>query len=474
MLKTIIEKEIRDIVGSTRFVVTFAVCALLVIASFYVGASQYKLARAQHEAAQAENLRQMEGITDWFSIQQHRIFLPPQPLATLVSGISNDIGRTTEVSGRGELNAYGSRYNEEPIFAVFRFLDLEFIFSIVLSLFAIMLGYDAICGEKERGTLRLTFANRVPRHTYILGKLIGSFAALGVSLALALALGCLLLPLMSIPMSPEAWIRLVVIIAAGLLYFGAFLTASLFVSSLTHRSSSAFMVMLVFWIMSVLIIPRASVLLSGRAVEVPSIDEIGTQKASFASQQWAESRAKMGSFKPENPIDEDNIEEMMDGFNRYMGELADEREEKLAEFNNRLNEQRRNRQAVQQAVAFNIARVSPTASLALATATLAETSLDLQRHYQQETMAYQVGYGAFMKEKTGVNHGGRMVVVKSMSEEGETPKPVDVNELPSFEYRAISLAQSLESAVVDIGLLVLYNLLFFAGSLVAFFRYDLR
>ena len=38
--------------------------------------------------------------------------------------------------------------------AGFRFLDLDFIFQIVLSLFAILFAYDTISGEKERGTLR--------------------------------------------------------------------------------------------------------------------------------------------------------------------------------------------------------------------------------------------------------------------------------------------------------------------------------
>src|ERR1051325_11113052 len=84
-----------------------------------------------------------------------------------------------EVRGGGELTADDSRFNEVPIFAIFRFLDLDFIFQIVLSLFAILFAYDAINGEKERGTLRLSFANPIPRHTYILGKLGGACIGLG-------------------------------------------------------------------------------------------------------------------------------------------------------------------------------------------------------------------------------------------------------------------------------------------------------
>ena len=85
MLKVLIEKEIRDIIGSTKFAVIFGACAILILISFYVGGKTYQSNQSQYEAAKAENLRQFEGLTDWFSVQQYRIFLPPQPLAALVS-----------------------------------------------------------------------------------------------------------------------------------------------------------------------------------------------------------------------------------------------------------------------------------------------------------------------------------------------------------------------------------------------------
>ena len=80
----------------------------------------------QYEAALKENISQMQGITDWREVN-HSIFLPPDPLYTLLNGISNDIGRDIEMYGVGELSAENSRYNEDPLFAIFRFLDLEFL-----------------------------------------------------------------------------------------------------------------------------------------------------------------------------------------------------------------------------------------------------------------------------------------------------------------------------------------------------------
>lgn len=470
MLRVIIEKEIRDLAGSPKFILTFAVCATLIVLSFFIGAANYNASVERYNAANAENLRRYDGITDWLDVRDTRIFLAPQPLEALVAGISNDIGRTTDVEARGELAAHGSRYNEEPILAVFRFLDLEFIFLIVLSLFAILLGYDAVSGEKERGTLRLVLSNPVPRSKYILGKLLGSFGLLTVSLLIAISAGCLLLPVMGVSLAAGDWIRLGLIVLTGLLYFGAFLTASIFVSSVTHRTSSSFMTMLVVWIVSVMIIPRASVLLAGRAVEVPSVDELGAQKAAFGKDLWEEFRDDLSSYQ--GAKDED-IEVMMSHFNKFMDSLTVSRDEKMSVYAGRLDEQRYNRQVQQQRVAFNLARVSPATSLSLATADLAGTSLKLKERYRAETIAFQKTFNDFLHEKTGRNIGGRMIIIRSDDEE-EDKQPIDVGEIPVLQPQPSSLSLAVQSAAVDLGLLAIFNLIFFAAAFVSFGRYDAR
>lgn len=471
MLRFVIDKELRDIIGSSKFGISFGACAILILLCFFTGAINYQTSRAQYEAALAENVRQLEGLTDWLGVQNHRIFLPPQPLAALVSGVSNDVGRTIEVRGRGELVADGSRYAEEPLFAVFRFLDLEFLFVVVLSLLAILLGYDAVSGEKERGTLRLSFSNAVPRATYILGKLIGSFLAITVPLLLAMALGSLILPLMGVPMAAEDWLRLGLVIAVGLLFVGAFLTLSVLVSATTQRTASSFLVLLVIWIAGVLIAPRASVLLAGRMVEVPSVDEIASKKQSFSKQLFEEDRIKMAEFKPAAATED--MEAVMTEFNKFMEEVADEREKKMNEFNGRLNEDRSNRQQQQENLAFALARVSPAASFALASGAIAGTDLALKNHYQSEAANYQQQYGAFIKAKTGMNPGGRMIIRMGHPDD-EEPEPIDPTELPVFTYRPVTFAESLNRALPDIGLLALFNMVFFAGSVVMFLRYDVR
>ena len=283
MLGILIEKELRERIRSRAFAVTFGVCAVLIVLTFYIGACHYQVSVERWQAAQSENLRKMEGLTDWLRVEHH-IYLPPDPLSALVTGITNDVGRTIEMYGRGELTAEGSRYGEDPIYAVFRFLDLDFAFQVILSLFAVLLAFNAVSGEKEQGTLRLAMANAVPRSTFILGKLAGTFLALGLPLLIPILLGCLLLMLMGVPLGGSDWARLALVIAAGLLYFGAFLGGAVWVSSLTHRATSAFLILLIIWVVTVLMLPRAAVLLSGRAVDVLSVDEIAARKSALSQE----------------------------------------------------------------------------------------------------------------------------------------------------------------------------------------------
>jgi ABC-type transport system involved in multi-copper enzyme maturation permease subunit len=471
MLKVIIEKEIREILGSAKFSIIFGVCALLTVGAFYAGAVRYHLNRSQYEASVAENLRRYDGVTDWIEVQDSRAFLPPTGLAALVSGVDNDIGRSVTVSGLGELVAEGSRYNEDPLFAIFRFLDLEFIFGIILSLVAILLCYNAISGEKEQGTLRLTFAQPVPRSTYILGKLLGSFIALSAAILLTMAIGCLVFMFMEVPMTAGEWWRLILIIGIGLLHFGVFLCLAVFVSALTTRSSNSLLLLLAVWIGCVLIIPRISVLTSGQAVDVPSADELATEKATYSAELQAEFTEAMTNFDPAGR--EGRIEEK---FMQFMDSLNTAREEKMSVFAARLNEERRNRQEVQQRLALGMARLSPTAAMALATASLAGTSVDMGYRFVEQTRAFQTQFAEFTKEKTGLTAAGfRMVRIGGEDGQApEKPKSINVSEIPVFVGDSHSSTGLLGAAAMDVGLLILFTLVFFVGAFVAFLKYDLR
>ena len=53
-------------------------------------------------------------------------------------------------------------------------------------------------------------------------------------------------------------------------------------------------------------------------------------------------------------------------------------------------------------------------------------------------------------------------------------KAVDFGTVPKFQERDLGLGKSLQLAIWDIGLLALFNVVFFAAAFVSFLKYDVR
>lgn len=471
MLKLIIEKELRENIKTTKFAITFCICSILILLSFYTGARNYQVAKARYEAAKAENLRKLEGMTDWMQVRQFRIYLPPQPIEALVSGVSNDIGRTIEIKNFGELKAQDSLYGNDPIYAIFRFMDLDFIFTVILSLFAILFAYDSINGEKERGTLRLTLSYAVPRDIYISGKIIGSFLALIIPLMIPLLIGALLLPVFGAQMDGAAWGKLSMVIIAGILLTGSFLTLSVMVSSITQKSSSSFLILLVVWIMAVMIIPRLSVITSGAFVKVPTVAEMNSQKGKLQTQLWNEEKKSFSNFKAPAGA---TMEETMSALNKYIKNNSEARENKIMQLANRLNEERTNKEMQLEHLAFSFARLSPVAVFSFAAQEAVGTSLKLQEDLQKAALDYRTVYNKFMNDKTGGKANDAVRMYTSKQGDGETPKTINTREIPEFVFASSSAAQNLAGVFPEMGLLVLFNIIFFAVTFIKFKKYDVR
>jgi ABC-2 type transport system permease protein len=339
-----------------------------------------------------------------------------------------------------------------------------------MSLFAILFAFGAVNGEKERGTLRLAFSNPVPRASFIIGKWAGSFLALCVPMLVPVLIGCLLLPALGVHLEPAEWLRLSLVLLAGFLFFGAFLSLSIMASTVTRRSSSSFLALLIAWIFLNLIIPRTAVLLAAGAVDVPSIDDMNAQKTRYMAELIQEQYAAMEAFKPTQMEDP---EKAMGEFNEFMDGVHAERDRKLKELADRLSEERRNRQRAQRRLAFGLARISPCTSFTLAADRLAGTSLELGDRFLAEASGYQQSYGAFMKEKTGVNTGAVMIKISDGTDETRK-EAINPAELPAFAYRGTRLDEDAKGAVPDLGLLALFNIVFFAGAFAAFLRFDVR
>jgi len=126
MFKTLLNKELKAIIQSPKFTATFAVCSLLMLLSVYIGIKEYNTAMTQYETLQALTEQEKIESTAWMDMSD-RTIRKPDPLQIFVSGLSYDIGRWSNISTMSPVKLTHSNYSDDPIFAVFRFIDFAFI-----------------------------------------------------------------------------------------------------------------------------------------------------------------------------------------------------------------------------------------------------------------------------------------------------------------------------------------------------------
>lgn len=120
----------------------------------------------------------------------------------------------------------------------------------LVPLIALILGYDAIVGERERGALELLLSMPVTRLEVLLGKYLGLAAAL--TSATAIGFGAGLLPLFSQLSVAEGW-RYTRFVGSAVLMGLAFLSIAMLVSVSTRDRIRASGIALTLWFLFVLV-----------------------------------------------------------------------------------------------------------------------------------------------------------------------------------------------------------------------------
>ena len=120
----------------------------------------------------------------------------------------------------------------------------------LLPLIALILGYDAIVGERERGSLELMLSMPITRFELLLGKYLGLAGALASSTVLGFGAG--LLPMAS-QLSRNDWFHYAGFVGSAILMGMAFLSISMLVSVVALDRVRASGVAIALWFFFVLI-----------------------------------------------------------------------------------------------------------------------------------------------------------------------------------------------------------------------------
>jgi ABC-type transport system involved in multi-copper enzyme maturation permease subunit len=497
VIRVLALKELLDQVSSVKFIFLFAVSTVLIVLSLYTGSAAYVAARAEHRATEALARRETENRQDYGELTRFgvKVARPPGALSAVAAGVEPALGRSARVRPQGEPEFSPPPVAETPVLAVLGQLDLNAVVRVFLSLFALLLTYDAVAGEKESGTLKAVLSNPVPRTQLLLGKALGLFGTLLVATLVPALLGLLVMKVgFRIELDAGDWTRIASIGATFGLYLLAVFATGLLVSTLTTRSSVAFLVLLLFWVGSVEVVPKLSPMVAGRLRPVPDFASLQSDRDRIQNEfQQAQFRVMQTAFQAAqitapaaSPDDFDARQRMIDSIvRRGRDSLQQDIQARTAQ----LDEGYRNRQNAFTRLAVFLARFSPAVAMSHAVEVLSGTDFEADRRWRANLLAYREDLRGYLKAK-GVDTepfgmriafrtesqstgGGRRDQTFTIGPRAEQAR-LDLAGFPTFAPRREGLGQALGRIAPDLLVLGLYTTVALLLAFGRFLRYDVR
>ncbi len=460
MFGRLVQKELLHHLLDFRFILVFALCALLSGLGTYVGIQNYLQQLEQYQMVSDKNRGAYSTLFDveWNGYRWNR---RPEALSPVVYGLSGDLGREVLIQYRRLLHFEASLFATDPIHALFGVLDLAFIVKFVLSLCMLLFTYDAVCGEKEAGTFRLYASFPVSRLMLALAKLAGSTLAVLIPFVFAFLLASLVLVL-----SPELgleaadWERIVVLMGVFALYLTVFAAFGLWVSALTHRRMTAFLGLLGLWTVWLFVVPNLAVDAAQHLTLTRGVYDLERQSSALREEIRKERETAIGEYWRHNHVKNWNDLSKAQQTALLAGE-AEIRAGWDRTFYTRLsNLQRewRNQLRREQRLGMALSAISPLSAVSFASMDLARTGPVQQERVEDALNAYLIYLAQFIQDQHALHWEDR-----------------NVRDFSPFTYQDNeTMEECLVRNVFHILNLILLAILGFAGAYVAILRYDVR
>lgn len=184
-------------------------------------------------------------------------------LASSVTGVSNfskqlDQYQKIQAENQGTEKDSIFTYFPEPELTSVVFQEMITHIGVIGSILAIILGYNTISGEKERGNLKLLLSYPLYREDVINGKLLGKIGVLVLTLAITSILSVAVALVMGMNLTGSDIAAIVVFMGFSIVYLITFLGISIFFSAISKNGASSMLNAFMFWIISTMIITSFS------------------------------------------------------------------------------------------------------------------------------------------------------------------------------------------------------------------------
>ena len=512
----IVKREFFDHLNSLRFALTALIMVALMVTNAVVHLQTHsdKVRNYSENVADARDKLQSETqLYEFLKEGPGRLYKRPSPLTFIADGgeaflpergttnwgsWSRTAGFSGKVRSIWSLDYPTANPNAWDLRPQATKIDWTFIITYLLSFIPLLFTFDALSGEKERGTLRLCLANPISRPVLLVGKFLGALIAVLIPFYFAVLLNLAVISVDSwTQLGAADWGRLgmIVLIASG--YAGIFIAVGLMVSASTRDSRISLVTLLIIWVALVVFMPSTLGTLSTKWMPpIQSAHQREMAKKSALDQinddfdeRIRDKQAKQSEglqllnqlmeLSKTSPKDAEVLakareEELKLAIAKSESQKADTEELHLkAEFVNkdveireRLNREHLTAQLGQVQRARSITRFSPAAIVQYALESMAGTGLNRHLQFLESVHHHIRQFRNFIVETDRADTESLHIIGIP---DGMSEKPVSPRALPTFEDK-ITFSDTFNAAMVDMLLLALLLCVFICGAFLVFIR----
>lgn len=298
-VRAIAAKEWLELRRNPRGRLLAALMAVLMLVALLGGALHHERSHAERDAAQQgdHEMWNGQGAKDPHGAAHFGqwAFKPPSLLGLADPGTDAYSGGAVWMEAHKRNDAQFRSARDSGAAARLGGLSLAFILQVVMPLVIVVLGFDAVSGERERGTLRQLLAHGLPPTALVAGKAVGMLRALLVLLAPLLAALMAAAGFMAEPGERlDAVLRALAWVVAHGVYLAGFVALALCVSSVAPSSRAALVMLLGLWLAATFFAPRLATELARAAVPLPSAQEFKAQIAAGRAKSFGHDETHPG------------------------------------------------------------------------------------------------------------------------------------------------------------------------------------
>jgi ABC-type transport system involved in multi-copper enzyme maturation permease subunit len=352
-------------------------------------------------------------------------------------------------------------------------LDFLFLVGTVFSLLALLFTFDAVAGEREAGTLRITLSNSLPRDLFLWSKLIGGYLVFVVPFLVSLLLGLLMLVWQGFPLGEsEIFPRVVSLTVVSLLYIGVFFAIGTVISTYLDNSKTALIIAFTVWVFAVLITPRVGFIAAKFIAPTRTSQSVYLEKTAARDNFNAELEAKkvkiIQDFQKDQGYSLSSIsmeEQIASGkeIDKLVKPVEEEFRQKFKDHADQIDRNYQREKKRQEQVGETLSRITPASSLIYFATNLTQTGKRKRSNYFQAGERYYDALHADLFSKI-VDHA----TTRTFNPATDIFK---ITQPPPLEIS--NLAETFRQSVVDVLLLCFFGVALTTVAFLKFFRSDI-